>query len=388
MTMAKNSIIWIVPEQRGGIGDYSRDLWAELQAAGVASGWSAIEMLRPVSKDEQRAVLLRLAELKPNVVHVQHEYGFFGGKKPFQYRFPAWIRALRKTLPNVCIVSTAHTVLTENYRFPTAGKGWQTPFRYLANLSVLPILRRSWREGSWGNLDGVVVHSSLQKNSVQKTTRAQVREIPLFVPRPVTTGQRELSTPVPHDLPWVLIFGFLTPDKGHDVALRAWLELRGQARLVIAGSVRRPEDQAYGDSIRRMATDLGLTDSVSWIDYVPEEEINALYRQATLVLTPFRETTGSASITHAFARGRPVLASDLPLNRELNLRKAGTVALFPAGDSHALASEIKRLLMNESERVLLGSRAQAYASIYSPEVAALAHLEFYRQLLESNGRLR
>jgi glycosyltransferase involved in cell wall biosynthesis len=115
--------------------------------------------------------------------------------------------------------------------------------------------------------------------------------------------------------------------------------------------------------------------------YVPDAEISRVYEESDLVVAPFRMTTGSGSLVQALARGAPVLASDLPLNREINDRVPGTLALFVSEDPSDCARQIEQLLIDRDRRNVLCEQARQYAATYSPANISRLHLDLYRRVL-------
>jgi glycosyltransferase involved in cell wall biosynthesis len=378
--MADSPIVWGVPERDGGIATYSRALYPAVRDAAARRGLAMIpEPLQPVGPRELAAAVERLAALSPRVIHVQHEYAFFGRKElPFN-TFPAWVREVRRACPGARLVITSHTVIPRDFRYVPRGSILARTVRGGLNRFALPLLRHGWHSRTYAGLDAVVVHSGLQKVELENSTAVEVTAIPHFVLKAETQG-RALSVPLPDDLPLVVVFGYIGWEKAQDVAVDAWVRLRGRARLVIAGGTRRREDEAFAADVRARIHRYGLEDWVLETGYVPENELNALYARAAIVLAPFRMTSGSGSITHAFARGAPVLASDLPLNRELNDRVPGTVELFRSESPESLADAILRLLDNQGARRRLAGAGREYAERFSPEAIADAHVALYERI--------
>jgi phosphatidylinositol alpha-1,6-mannosyltransferase len=75
--------------------------------------------------------------------------------------------------------------------------------------------------------------------------------------------------------------------KGHDVVLRALAEqpLAARARYVYLVAGRGPDV----DRLRRLASDLGITEHVRWLGYVPEHRLALLYRATDLFALCTRE---------------------------------------------------------------------------------------------------
>lgn len=140
----------------------------------------------------------------------------------------------------------------------------------------------------------------------------------------------------------LLLIGYVQVEKGHLEAVRAVAELlrrrpdlRDHVALVIAGEVRRRPagferferaDRDYEAQVRSLVTAEGLDDVVVWTGHVPEEDFDAWFRAADVVLLPYAAAEESGIAGHAIATDAPVLAA----------RVGGLAALF--GDT-AMALE-------------------------------------------------
>jgi glycosyltransferase involved in cell wall biosynthesis len=363
---------WIVPEKSGGIKTYAESLLAAAVPAGLAvrTTWALPETESVRNAEEE-------------VVHLQHEFGLFGSKLPGFYRFPKWIRSARECAPGKAWIATAHTVLDRDWRYRTEGRGWRALPLAALNRFVVPAARRAWMDGTWGTLDGVVVHSELQARTIRDSGCPRVAVIPHFVPSLSVLkddGARE---------PTAVLFGYFSWEKGQDLALRAWAEWGSEApKLVLAGGLRRKEDAWYLRRCEALVKKFGLESKVEITGYVPEHRVSEIYARATVVIAPFRETSGSGSLALALAHHAPVLASDLPLNREVLTRVPESAALFSAGDPESLAREARALFRNETRRGELSAGARRYAEAHSPVETLRRHREFYADVLtqlESRG---
>ncbi|RYZ95170.1 MAG: glycosyltransferase, partial [Proteobacteria bacterium] len=180
----------------------------------------------------------------------------------------------------------------------------------------------------------------------------------------------------------VVVFGFFTPEKGQDIIIKAWRQIGlPRAKLLLAGGARRPEDKVYLEGCRKLIREGGLDDSISITGYLPSDQIDQVYAEANLVVAPFRDTSGSGSLAQAFARGAAVLASDLPLNREIAERVDGCLALFPTESEAGCAENIRRLLLDGPALAKLSSAARRYADRFSTPTIAKEHLSFYDSVL-------
>jgi len=371
-------LLWITPEVQGGIASYSHMLWPAMAEAAAAAGDFAPLALAQTPADKSEDAISAARELEPDLVHVQHEYGLFGGLNPLRDRFPGWMRRLRRAVPSgTRIVATAHNVLLKGHRLNTHEQGWRGPLNGVANATLLPWMNRHWREGTWGRFDGVIVHSRFQLQSLLEDGFPVVSKIPHVVPS--ITQDRHTRDVGP--TPTITVFGYFAAEKGQDIVIEAMRHLEIPARLRLAGGVGHPMNLAYKSSCEEAISRLGLRDRVEVTGYVPDAEITRIYDESDLIVAPFRITTGSGSLVQALARGAPVLASDLPLNREINERVPDTLAFFASEDPVDCARQIERLLADPDRRELLGRQALQYAATYSPANIALLHLDLYRRVL-------
>lgn len=353
--------LWIVPETSGGIRAYS-----EVLASALGKTARALWRLPEPTELRESAV---------DVVHVQHEFGLFGSKLPGMYRFPNWFAEARKLTPKSKWVATAHTVIDADWRYRASGRGWRSVLFVILNL-FLPFLRTAWMERTWGGFDGVIVHSDRQRTAIRESGCPKVGVIPHYVPKGRIQSIDEPGSPS------VLLFGYFSPEKGQDIAIRAWAAMGGEApRLILAGGVRRKEDRSYYERCLAAIRRCGLEDKIEVTGFVPESELSGYFSNSTLVLAPFRETSGSGSLATALGHGAAILASDLPLNREIDARVAGCLGFFRAGSPDSLAEEIRNLLGDRARRDSLRAGALRYADAFSIDKIAEMHRAFYREVL-------
>ena len=122
-------------------------------------------------------------------------------------------------------------------------------------------------------------------------------------------------------------------------------------------------------------------------------EVNGLYEQAGVVVYPsFYEGFG-LPIMHALARGRPVLALDLPVYREIQAasRSGGDIHLFATTD--ALVTSVPRLLASSPHPAREGveeqrwsDAAQAITRAVSAAISAFSPIYLRARLLDSLER--
>jgi glycosyltransferase involved in cell wall biosynthesis len=136
-----------------------------------------------------------------------------------------------------------------------------------------------------------------------------------------------------------LFFGYVRRYKGLDLLLESWPRVRAQrpVTLLVAGECY--EDPA---PYRALAEGAGGEPGVRlMLRYVPDEEVEALFKAADVVVLPYRSATQSG-VTHvAYALGVPVITTDVGgLAETVHPDETGLVV--PPGDPEALAAAIVR----------------------------------------------
>ncbi len=158
--------------------------------------------------------------------------------------------------------------------------------------------------------DRVVVNSAHEAARL----RAFSTVVPAVVPLPV---QPLPPGPVPDPDGEVVVLGFLYPGKGHDEALCA---LPPGVGLTALG---RPSD-GHAD----LVVELSALGPLTVTGYVPDDELAARLRAASVPLAPHRHVSASGSIGSWLAAGRRPLVPDVAYTREVAARLPGALWLY------------------------------------------------------------
>jgi glycosyltransferase involved in cell wall biosynthesis len=106
----------------------------------------------------------------------------------------------------------------------------------------------------------------------------------------------------------LLYVGRLLEWKGLDLALQAVSQLKQSQpgiRFTVVG------DGPANVRLHRMAEELGLSDIVEWIPWVPHNRVREYYRAADVFLFPSLQDSGGMAVLEAMAHGLPVVCTDL-----------------------------------------------------------------------------
>ncbi len=150
--------------------------------------------------------------------------------------------------------------------------------------------------------------------------------------------------------------GIIFPYKGIDLLLRAWQKVEANSEntcLVIAGT-GAPD---LLDQIREQVRQLDLKRVKLHFRFISTEELVALYRAADVVVYPYRAITTSGALATGLALAKPIVASDLPVFRELLTDRESALLVDPQ-DSFELARAFVELAQDAALRERLAGKVR------------------------------
>ncbi len=123
-----------------------------------------------------------------------------------------------------------------------------------------------------------------------------------------------------------LFLGRIHEKKGCDLLLSAWKEVQKASpeplHLVMGG----PAEDRYGLAMKKLATDLGLDQSISWLGMISGDLKWGCLRSAEVFVLPSHQENFGISVVEALACGIPVLISNkVNIWREIEKAQAGLV---------------------------------------------------------------
>ena len=143
-------------------------------------------------------------------------------------------------------------------------------------------------------------------------------------------------------------------------------------QLVLIGNV----DQEVLKSITARVTEdpLGVHSRLRLIPFLPNDQLPPLFGVASIFLFLSLTETFGMPLTEAMACGLPILASDIPVHREV---LAGAGKLVPPTDVEAIANAMYEILTSEKLRDEMRKAALARAKSFSWAEAASKTLQAY-----------
>jgi glycosyltransferase involved in cell wall biosynthesis len=164
---------------------------------------------------------------------------------------------------------------------------------------------------------------------------------------------------------YFLQVGARRPHKNVAVLVGALTHLPEDYHLVLVGTI----DDRFSDPVPQLARSLGVADRIRHLPSVSEPDLHSLYAGATTLAFPsFIEGLG-LPLLEAMAAGVPVVASDIPVFREI----AGDAAvLVPPEDPRAWAAAIMRLAEpRHREALIVAGRKQVQSATWDVATARL-----------------
>jgi glycosyltransferase involved in cell wall biosynthesis len=166
----------------------------------------------------------------------------------------------------------------------------------------------------------------------------------------------------------LVYFGYIYVHKGIETLLNAFQKIirqKSNVRLVMVGGIPdNLKSSSYGDDLRKLADNLGISDRVKWTgQYEWDSDEPSLWLSAAdACVLPFDlgVLLTNSSFAAAAAHGLPIITTKGPY-LESQFNHQGNVLLCPPKDPDALATAILSLMENLELREILKSAVQVLA---------------------------
>jgi len=193
--------------------------------------------------------------------------------------------------------------------------------------------------------------------SVPEEKIAVIPHGPFFYDLPAVGSEQTLQNfQIGPDKVTILWQGIIFPYKGIDLLLDAWQKVEENTQdacLVVAGT-GAPE---LLEQIREQVKQLDLKRVKLHFRFISTEDLVALYRVADVVVYPYRAITTSGALATGLALGKAIVASDLPVFRELLTDRENALLVDPQ-DSLKLAGALIELTQDAALRERLAGKVR------------------------------
>lgn len=295
-----------------------------------------------------------------DVIHVQHEYGFFGKKWLLLWAFYPIVFFLSRVRRRPVVI-TVHEAWNVDRMEP-------------------PLL---WLKGAYIRVANVMIATTatslvfLSENCKLKFERnGSVDDYRLFphgvdANRVHSIPEAEAKATFGFDADDTVIteFGYVRPSKGYETFLDIAEHCSGYEFLIAGGN---PSDDEYLASLRAAAPD-----NVKITGHLPDREFHAAFNATDVAVLPYNEVAQSGILNWCAAYELPTVATRLPHFEQLHT-EYGCPAIF--GSTGEAARSIRRILNDETHCEKLTSAMATFKHENSFKDVGDRHESLYRSL--------
>jgi glycosyltransferase involved in cell wall biosynthesis len=360
------------PPKQCGIATYTYDLLSsmpkEVKAKVVAitdqeteCSPSVFTTIRRDSKNDYCAAAEKLNNSSAKVVHLEHEFGLFGGEDG------NWILDLLRALEKP-LVTTFHTILSS----PTKKQ--------------LLLVREISLESHC-----VIVMAQEAKRILTEIYQLSPEKIAVIhhgVPDPLPVSRKELKAKYGFAGRKVISsFGLLSRGKGMEYAIDAMGKIKAQHRkalFLIIGkthpNILKLQGEQYRTELKEQVEKLGLEENVKFIDeFLDKKKLIEYLTLTDIYLTPYpgKQQITSGTLAYAVGLGKATVSTPFIYAKELLDSGRGLFADFC--DSDSIARELDRILSSPTLQKQIESKAFAYGKYMRWSHVAKKHFTLYRR---------
>lgn len=361
------------PPRECGIATYTYDLLTHLPTLAKPSVLGIFEdtcephhhlevCIRQHKREDYRALALHVNKSKAQLVHIQHEFGIFGGSDG-SYLLD-FLAQLQKPA-----VTTFHTVLAD----PDPHK-----FKITQQIGMQSAK--------------IIVMAQKAKTILTEHYQIDPKKIVMLhhgVPRPTTRTRTELKKQLGLEgRPIITTFGLLGRGKGIEYAIQAVAKAKEHfpdlCYLVIGKThpgVKKQEGEDYRYMLMELTRILGIEENVKFLDrFLDKKELVEYLTLSDIYLTPYigQEQITSGTLAYAVGLGKAVVSTPYVYAEELLAEGRGLLTKFKDADS--IAESLIKILGSETLQKELETKAGQLGKLMSWDYVAEQHLSLYCQV--------
>lgn len=360
-----------------GIATYTYDLTDELIKIGhtvsIVEIKNAVTSVKPHSlvirrinqnnKQQYKATAQALNADDCDVVHIQHEFGLFGGTKG-EYILEL-ARALKKPL-----FVTFHTILET----PTANQAFI--IQELTRMSRRVIVMEETAKQRLIQIYGlqewrifVILHGV---PDIDKVNRRDARKM-------FHLGQSFT----------LLISNLISRNKGIEYAISAMPEILTKipnVKLLIVGEthpvVKLSEGESYRKELEKLVKKLKIKQNISFVNkYVSLDTLKQYLAAADICITPYLDIQQitSGTLSYAIGAGKASISTPYPYAKDILSEEKGMIVPFRC--EQAIADAVVYLYLNKAKRKSIEKKAHALREEMLWEKVAAKHSQLYSTII-------
>lgn len=276
---------------------------------------------------------------KADIINIELEYGLFsGGEGAFYTR----LRQMQELTP---IVTTAHAT------------GNPIPDQMIAENNDAVIVHNEYCKRRFGHDCTVIPHGIQPRECLDKVE-----------------AKKKLG--IDPDTAVVGLFGFISPYKGYEAAIRTVSLEFPDVTLLVAGGWHVDVDTVYIQNLKNLANQFAPGQSM-WLGWTPEEDLPTFFGACDACLYPNKFISESGALLTMIGFGKCVLATAL----EPNIEREQKDALMTYKNEGELTKNLEKLLTDPDLRRKYEDGAKRLAQENCWDNVAKHHLKLYEDLL-------
>ena len=339
-------------------------------------------------------LLARVNGSAADLVHIQHEFCFFGRRiGPSNRRFADVMKRLDK--PVVVSLHTWRKSMTRNQRNRPTSQFVEGIIHRLRN-RLRNRLHNRHMSIALHRADAIVLHSKDTHKYFVETfpkLKKRVTVIPIPIERVASAHVTPAFVKHPRET-WVMMPGFVSRYKGHGHLLSAFKHLPESFKLVVAGGIH-PKDKTGNDywmDLIQQADVWGLQSRIIFTGFLGDPaEQGAVLSQADVFVLPYSEVgqSGSAVLADALSYDKPVITSRARSMFVYRMEKqtAFSSIAIDVGDGETFAKTINECVQAEEKfHPVAQSHRDAARANYSLNMTQAAYERVYHSVLTGAAR--
>jgi glycosyltransferase involved in cell wall biosynthesis len=252
--------------------------------------------------------------------------------------------------------------------------GFEQRYRLIYPLLV-PLLRSIWR-----NATPLIAKCAQEIDMIQA---ADARANVTYIPNGVDLSAFQPGAPIPEAGPLhIICVARLIERKGQHHLIEAVKRLADQNIDVTLSLVGTGDSQ---DSYERLARDLGVSDRVRFVGYVPREAIARHFSAAHVFALPSYNEGMAIAALEAMASGLPVVLTRTGGTDEL-VEEGMNGLTFDWADVDALTMHLRSLAIDRAMARRMGAASRQRAMQFSWDAIAEAYLDLFASRAPADGR--
>ncbi|MCF2949889.1 glycosyltransferase [Paraglaciecola aquimarina] len=306
----------------------------------------------------------------PDVIHIHWPDAFLAAGKGFRFwprYFLLRIVFAMASIKNVPIIWTAHN------------------FRRDGQRNSERLARYFW---PWflKSIDGIIFMTEASKNSALAAESQLQHKAYAVIPHghyKELTNPVKLSNTLSSEQPEILFFGSITPYKNAYKLLQAFLQLpANKIKLSFKGKMSLTEPDKKLQQLLANLPEDRHQDIQFDNRFLDDDELIAAIQQTDLVVFPYSDVLNSGAALFALSVGRPILASDTPLFRELQQQvgKDWILLINNELDASQLSLAVKHA------QSLKNTGATPDLALFEWDLIAQQSIQFYQEVLAKRAK--